>query len=212
MARTSIEPPSPTLDELAETRRVFRQREKRGLYYWVALDLLRLSDEGQTWITTSEALAVLLESWNSAYFRYHPYGDETTLDSELKKLLHRHHQGLAARRTRSIEDFEPDEGHELSFIRSLFGDFEAALGPVGAAKTLHLLCPQYFPIWDRRIAHRYGQGLLPVSQGGNADRYLRFMEITQHQCQCFGGQHALGRNPLKALDEYNYCHYTRNWL
>ena len=158
MARTSIEPPSPTLDELAETRRVFRLCEKRGLYYWVALDLLRLSDEGQTWITTSEALAVLLESWNSAYFRYHPYGDETTLDLELKKLLHRHDQGLVARRTRSIEDFEPDEGHELSLIRSLFGDFEAALGPVGAAKTLHLLCPQYFPIWDRRIAHRYGQG------------------------------------------------------
>jgi hypothetical protein len=39
---------------------------------------------------------VLLESWNSAYFRYHPFGDETTLDLELKKLLHRHRTGVAA--------------------------------------------------------------------------------------------------------------------
>jgi hypothetical protein len=52
MPRTSIQPLFP-LDELAESRRVFRQREPRGLHYWVALDLLRLSDEGQTWITTS---------------------------------------------------------------------------------------------------------------------------------------------------------------
>ena len=54
-------------------------------------------------------------------------------------------------------------------------------------------------------------GFAPGVSGGNADRYLRFMEITQHQCQSFGGQHALGRNPLKALDEYNCCHYTRKW-
>jgi hypothetical protein len=96
MSRTSIEPPFPTLDDLSEAKRVFRQREPRGLYYWVALDLLGLSDEGATSITTSEALAVLLESWNSAYFRYHPFGDETTLDLELKKLLHRHRTGVAA--------------------------------------------------------------------------------------------------------------------
>ena len=87
--------------------------------------------------------------------------------------------------------------------------FGAVARPGSRAESLHLLCPQYFPIWDRRIA----SAMARVCAGclRDADRYLRFMEITQHQCQSFGGQHALGRNPLKALDEYNYCHYTRKW-
>ena len=190
---------------------MFRRRESRGLFYWVALDLLRLSEERQTRITTSQALAVLLQTWNSAYFHFHPR-DLVSLDGELKALLSRHRRSLRARRSRSIMEFRPGTYQEARLVRRLFEDFEGLLGPVGAAKTLHLLCPQYFPIWDRRVAAAYGVRLRARARGGSADKYLQFMQISRNQCEHLGGQHAIGRNPLKALDEYNYCHYSRGWI
>ncbi len=49
-------------------------------------------------------------------------------------------------------------------------------------------------------------------RGTNASQYLRFMYITKGQCDALGGyqaiSQAIGRNPLKALDEYNYCKFV----
>jgi hypothetical protein len=80
---------------------------------------------------------------------------------------------------------------------------------VGAAKSLHLLAPRFFPIWDRKIAREY-VGELQI-RGKNTERYLEFMGTTQKQIAHFGGEKALGRNPLKAIDEYNYCTITKGW-
>ncbi len=91
-------------------------------------------------------------------------------------------------------------------ITTIFTDFEAVLGPVGAAKCLHLLVPRFFPLWDRKITEGYG---LPLrGRGRNGERYCRWMAITKEQCAAFGGEQALGRNPVKAIDEYNYITYT----
>jgi hypothetical protein len=98
-------------------------------------------------------------------------------------------------------------GEDQQTVTALFKDFEIVLGPVGAAKSLHLLAPRFFPLWDRAIAKAYG---LPLgSCGTNPSRYVRFMEITKEQIRIVGGEQAVGRNPLKAIDEYNYCRYTR---
>ncbi len=80
---------------------------------------------------------------------------------------------------------------------------------MGAAKALHLLAPRFFPLWDRAIAKAYG---LPLGERGkNAARYHRFMAIAKRQCEDLGGERAVGQNLLKALDEYNYCRYTKHW-
>jgi hypothetical protein len=91
----------------------------------------------------------------------------------------------------------------------LFEEFEVVLGPVGAAKTLHLIAPNFFPLWDRKIATAYGHSLGP--QGRNGAKYVRFMHKTKAQCKECGG--LVGRrNPLKAIDEYNFGKFTRGWL
>ncbi|NQT74323.1 MAG: hypothetical protein HQ553_16395 [Chloroflexi bacterium] len=45
---------------------------------------------------------------------------------------------------------------ELSFckpnIETLYTSFSQSLGPIGAAKVLHLICPAFFPLWDTKIA------------------------------------------------------------
>ena len=93
---------------------------------------------------------------------------------------------------------------------SIFRSFETVLGPVGAAKCLHLLAPRLFPLWDRAIAEAYGLAL--GKSGTNPDRYWNFMIIVKRQCALLYPKLVPGRNPLKAIDEYNYCRYTTRWL
>jgi hypothetical protein len=35
---------------------------------------------------------------------------------------------------------------------------------------------------------------------------------TQAQVECLGGAKAIDGNPLKRIDEYNYCKYTKGWI
>lgn len=106
--------------------------------------------------------------------------------------------------SRSIETFRDKDEATVSHI---FQDFEEVLGTVGAAKCLHLLASRFFPLWDRAIAKAYGCSLGP--KGTNSGLYCQFMKKTREQCICLGGEGIIGRNPLKALDEYNWCNFAK---
>jgi hypothetical protein len=96
-------------------------------------------------------------------------------------------------------------------LLAIFGDFETALGPVGAAKALHLLAPRFMPLWDRAIAAEYTGQL--GRMGSNSWRYLRFMRECRLQSIAAGGDAAAADgNILKALDEYNYCIFSKQWI
>jgi len=114
--------------------------------------------------------------------------------------LEKYPQIINKLRQRTIESFDDND---VWTVKSMFQDFESILGKTGAAKCLHLLAPRFFPLWDTNIAIAYKLG-----KGEEAERYCRFMEITKEQVYGLGGELAIGRNPLKALDEYNYLKYT----
>jgi hypothetical protein len=128
------------------------------------------------------------------------------LVSDLDALLASHRNVL--RRFRDVPIRQFGKGDRRA-ARNLFADFDELLGPVGAAKALHLLAPRFFPIWDSRIARAYG--FRPL-RGRSADAYVAFMEIVQQQVKALGGASAIGHNPLRKLDAFNYCRYTRGWL
>src|SRR5262249_15211801 len=95
-------------------------------------------------------------------------------------------------------------------IKAIFAAFEKVLGPVGAAKSLHLLIPRLFPLWDRAIAQAYG---LPLGIGGtNSERYWKFMLIAKAQCESLRQEGEVCISYLKGIDEYNYCMYTQKWI
>ncbi len=95
-------------------------------------------------------------------------------------------------------------------VTTLFAGFIEILGPVGAAKCLHILAPRFFPPWDTKIAAAYG---LPIGESRkHVWRYWRFMGCIQRQYQNIGGDQAIGRNLIKALDEYNFCKHTYDWI
>jgi len=89
------------------------------------------------------------------------------------------------------------------------------LGPTGASKVAHLLCPDLFVMWDRRIAESYG--LRPEGR-----YYLEFLKKMQGLAREVVEQKALtlgcsvseaakklseehgGRTLAKLVDEYNW--------
>jgi hypothetical protein len=82
----------PRREDLARAHEAFRAQESRDLFYRAATALVRLAREGAVDLTTGEAIAVLLRTWNSAYFRYHPNG--TTDYASIEALIAKHGRWL----------------------------------------------------------------------------------------------------------------------
>ena len=197
----------PTVAELKRAHRLYEQNEPRDVFYRVSIELLDMARNEKTTITPPEALSVLLQSWNARYYVSQHHGRFPREHFKgLEKLLKHHEHALAAYRSRSIESLAAEDEET---IEALFADFEALLGPVGAAKALHLLAPRFFPLWDRDIAInndcRLGRA------GTNASRYWRFMEFSRDDCVALGGEAKRGTDLLKQLDEFNFC-VARGWL
>jgi hypothetical protein len=202
--RKAIEPPLPTWEQLEKARTLFEAYEPRDLFYRAATELVSLALEGKTTLSVAEALAVLLQTWNSQRYRYDHFDAEHFRELEVVVSLHR--STVAAFRLRSIMKFTTGE---FQVISDVFTAFELVLGPVGAAKALHLLAPQFFPLWDRAIAKFYGISLGKAGQ--NSGGYLQFMTIAVSQiAQLKGNNECSGL--LKRIDEFNYCRFTKGWL
>jgi hypothetical protein len=200
-ARTlSTDVPMPTVKNIEDARRNFLVGEPRYLFYRVATELIALARKNITNVSVAEALAVLLQTWNVSFYRFRGGFNEQDL-VEIKKLLSDHGVIIEEYRQRSIASFSTVEEEAL---RSLFTCFETVLGPVGAAKALHLLAPLFFPIWDRAIAKVYRMNL----NRGASHEYIRFMQLCKEQCRVLKEQGAPWPDLLKAIDEYNYCTFT----
>ena len=204
MSKTPPEIPTPTIQEIEAAHRGFEESEPRDLFYRAATELMGLALRGETSLSVTEALAVLLQTWNRAFYRFTPFDSQHFAD--LERVVTTNQRVLAALRERSIERFSSEDA---ATVERLFGDFEKVLGPVGAAKALHLLAPRFFPLWDRAIAKAYTLALR--KRGKNAERYRQFMVITKRQYEALAREHSTGQNLLKLLDEYNYTHYTKHW-
>lgn len=194
---------APTIGEVAAAQRIFAGVEPRGLFYRAATELVEFALSKKSSLSVAEALAVLLQTWNVSFYRFHGTFDERHF-AAIEHVLAAHEEKILSFRQRTIETFGDQD---RAFIEVLFQDFEAVLGAVGAAKALHLLAPRFFPLWDRAIAGAYGLSLRRM--GTNAPRYRAFMAVSKWQVEQLGGEPRLGRNPIKALDEYNYCKHTK---
>ncbi len=196
----------PSIKDLKKARKVFLKNEPRDLFYKVATELIKLSIKERTNVTLSEALAVLLQTWNRAYYQYRGFDNDHF--KKIDNLVEKYSKSIITSfRNRSILLLLENERDK---IFKIFSDFEKVLGPVGATKSLHLLAPRFFPIWDSTIVKAYGIYL--GTRGTNADRYWKFMKISKKQCKGLERKLPKENNPLKYIDEYNYCHYTKNWI
>lgn len=140
-----------------------------------------------------------VSAWNK---RSYQRNDRDPLDhfNRITAPLSAHWVALMAYRQRSIISLDADD---QQVVESIFGDFCPILGPVGTAKGLHLLAPHFFSPWDTKIYRGYG------FNGYKTASYWRFLRQTQIQIQRLTG-HFGDENPIKALDRFNFWHFTRN--
>jgi hypothetical protein len=165
--------------------------------------LIRLATQEGAELNVAEALAVLLQTWNQAFYRYRGGFKAADLEN-IESLLDRSSTRLGVYFGRDILSLADEDENG---IEKLFNSFEAVLGPVGAAKALHLLVPTLFPLWDRRIARRYSCSL---KTGANGPNHLKFMQICQAQLRQLADQGT--PCTLKSLDEFNYRKFTKGWV
>lgn len=195
-----------TESDLIAAHKSFQQNEPRDLFYRAARELVRLAIAKQTEITLAEALGTLLQTWNKSFYRFHGKFDEPHIQA-LERVINKKSNKLGEWRDRTIDSIRADEREAIADV---FAAFEAVVGPVGAAKALHLLAPKFFPLWDRAIASGYRVGLQKM--GSNADKYLKFIDITRQQVSGLRASSLNKDEILKMIDEYNFCLITKGWI
>lgn len=117
------------------------------------------------------------------------------------------YQRLGYLRTIDVEEadlaqYEPD-------VKNCYEAFKEAVGPVAAAKTLHLICPDFFPLWDTAIAQSAVQERPPSTWGKAPYRwedYYMFCQQTQafirrHSEIIAGLSHQYAKSKVRITDE-----------
>jgi hypothetical protein len=157
----------------------------------------------------ADGLEVLLRTWNQAIYRYGSF-DFDKLESCIGTNI-----GLLTRfRAKNILDAIAEDEQQ---IKELFEQFLTALAradgnksPVAAAKALHLLAPDFFPLWDKQIALAYG---LDYSRQP-IEKFVAFCKASQSIARQLRPliQLPSRKTLLKLIDEYNYAKYTKQWI
>jgi hypothetical protein len=194
--------PQPTAADLEFAHAVFESEEPRDLFYKAAMELVDSALRGTSRLTLAEAIAVLLQTWNRPYYQFRIFDEHHF--QEIERLLEAHEKPIADFRRRSIADLSFGDANSVT---SLFHAFEMVLGPVGAAKALHLLAPRVFPLWDRAIARGYSHEL--GRTGSNATHYWQFLQESKQQWANLDPR-PTPESFLKAIDEYNYVRLTKH--
>jgi len=207
--------PMPTLAHLRKAREEFKRIEPRDFFYWsvtklVAAVLAAETRDGKI-DELVRALMMLLMTWNKNYYRFFtdrkPGMALETHFEKLQEVISKHLDRLMTFRSQKI--YTTAEIPEQA-VREMFRDFTDVLGRVGAAKCLHLLAPGFFPLWDAAILKGYGMERGDFRHRKDEERYVAFIGISKDQIDNLGDFSSLTDNPLKSLDEYNYCRFTKN--
>jgi len=163
----------PSVSDLTKAHKIFFTKERRDVFYRAAILLMPLALNGQINLSPADVLEIVLQTWNSQFYRYRPWNPEHHQDIE--QLVADFQVQISAARARTISScskgFSGDEG----WVWLIFAKFRNVLGPVGAAKALHLLAPEFFPLWETTIARKaYG---VTLDKAG----YIAMMRAVQVQ-------------------------------
>lgn len=199
----------PDREEFLKGCEEYEKRDKRDAMYKTATFLVK-----HFWGKPSnmaDGLGVLLLTWNQAFYRY-GYFDFDKLEYCIKDNL----QKIEYFRNKDILSFSDSDEKDIKeifnkFLEALkinYGKKQGTKSPVAVAKTLHLLAPNFFPIWDDKIARAYDC----YYNNNPADKYLKFCKITNLIADNVKNYNNSDKTLTKLIDEYNYSKYTQKWI
>jgi hypothetical protein len=203
-----------TLEALERGCRRFEAEEPRDSMYRIARFFI------EEWWTDEaklvDALSVVLLTWNSAFYRYGAF-DSGALEAcirENRPVI----EGFRKRSISSVVQADHEVADELftSVSKALARVEEKKLEtPVGCAKALHLLAPNFFPLWDQYIAPAYK---CPYRDELSHIAYRVFCDHTREIAGFVEKEIAsapastkswlMSKPLLKRIDEYNYVTFT----
>jgi hypothetical protein len=183
---------APTFEELRKAHEEYKRTVPNKYAITVQRVAAALSSRN------SDELATTVGEWlrdlNRQYYRFRPE-EAATLAERLKPILRKELSTLLTFHARSIVLLAKADKTE---VLRLFDLFRGECGPVGAGKALHVVAPNFFPLWDNAIAESYGV----ATETG----YSHFIDMVRDQVINLPQEIAPGVTVLKALDEYNYLH------
>lgn len=206
-----------TVEDLKTGHKRYVENEPRDTMYEAAAQLVAIS-WGEPRKMAS-GLGVLLLTWNSNFYRYGPldFGSlEDCIERNLEQIQHFQNRSITTFRNADKES-----------TRRLFGDFLMStrklawksspekLSPVSVAKALHILSPEFFPLWDDKIAKLHGCFWWNDARKGAA-KYNAFMlkakETVEHLQEHSEEIKEFSDRPiLKLIDEHDYS-FAKGWL
>ena len=202
----------PSIQDFKRGYKAFQENEQRDAMYKTASFLVC-----HFWGKHKEmadGLGVLLLTWNQAFYRYGLFDFD-----KLEQCIKQNQVEIDSLRRRSILNLSECDAE---LVRSLFKQFLEALAitngkkkgtrsPVAASKALHLLAPEFFALWDDKIARAYSCYYNEMP----ADMYWKFMIMMRDFASELPKNLASdmpGKSLVKLIDEYNYAKYTKEWV
>jgi len=211
---------TPDIQEFVRRCKDFEERKKSDpLYKMYGVASFLVNNAWGDADGMANGVGVLLVTWNWTFFnKYGRYNFD-----HLTRCIDHNLRTLELYRKRDILEFQ--EYDEVP-VADLFGKFLAALrsdakekgagpeSPIAVAKTLHILCPTFFPMWDRETALQYCSDYAEHA----AEKYVAFSRIAQTILTTLKKEPAFrklatdSKKPaLKLFDEYNYSKFTKGW-
>jgi hypothetical protein len=202
-----------SVSDLELACRTFEAQEPRDSMYRVSTFLVR-----EWWNDPArlvEALSVLLLVWNSAFYRYGGFNEQ-----RLEDCLRQNQSTFARFRARNLSTFgEADHADTnrifIALSEALQRVIDGVQSPVSAGKTLHLLAPDFFPLWDQYIAQAYR---CPYTNEVPSVAYIVFCQRIRNVSVSLTAELTVDQSPrrdwllkktlLKRIDEYNYVTHT----
>ena len=167
--------------------------------YVITMERIEKTLTNQNVGETADAVAVWLKDLNRQYYRFRP-GEALTLRERLEPLIAAELTAILGFRSRRIGMLtSADE----PIVRRLFDRLRPELGPVGTGKALHVLAPNFFPLWDNTIAFDF------YGVSTDANGYIQFMTLVKQQVVNLPDELAPGLTALKAIDEHNYLRMAK---
>jgi len=212
------------------------EHEKRDAMYKLARKLI----EEANWRSQelAEGLGVLLLTWNAAFYTKYGSFDFDVLEDYLKEntsLFKEYSE-------RNILSYSPTEDDQIQTVFKELLEVTKSVRkigrtPVGVSKTLHMLAPNYFSLWDNAIAKEYK--VYWYSSNKSPKKYTNFQsmnyEIANYILNSYVKEHGvskemayndicnvlhskvalkiydkkppLRKSLIKLIDEYNFAKY-----
>ncbi len=213
LRRHSFDAVAISISDLERGCRAFEEWEPRDSMYRVSTFLVR-----EWWGDPArlvDALGVLLLVWNAAFYRFGSFDEQM-----LEDCLRQNESELDKFHERDISSFcATDEADTQKLFVAVLGALKSTgkgvESPVSAGKALHLLAPNFFPLWDQYIAPAYCcpyKNEVPWVAYVAFIRRIRLIAVqlsTELANDTSARKEWLSKKTLlKRIDEYNYMKYT----